>query len=83
VWLSGLLTVWREQPQPVLQRCKPGRGKPTCSVKHPQSEKDAEKLEKMQKSSIYILSPEHKPWSGFKGGENMLQVVFNPTGEAA
>lgn len=52
-----------------------------CSVKHPCSEKDAEKLEKMQKNGVHILRPEQKPWTGFKGGENILHVVFNPRGK--
>lgn len=69
MWLSGLLMLREKQRQPVLQHCEHRRVKTTCSVKHSHSEKDAEKLEKTQKSSVHILRPEQKTQTSFKRGK--------------
>lgn len=53
------------------------------SVKHPYLEKNAEKLEKTQKSSVHILRTEQKPWTGFKGGEKLATCCLQPQGKSS
>lgn len=53
------------------------------SVKHPYLEKNAENLEKTQKSSVHTLRTEQKPWTGFKGGEKLATCCLQPQGKSS
>lgn len=67
----------------MLQHREPGTGETMGSVKHPYLEKNAEKLEKTQKSSVHILRTEQKPWTGFKGGEKLATCCLQPQGKSS